>query len=34
MPANEADPRHHTEKTQARLREIMDHLRPDIKKVV
>src|SRR5262247_1235243 len=33
MPAEQADPRHHTRKMQARLREIMDHLREDIKKV-
>jgi len=33
MPAEQADPRHHTQKMQARLREIMDHLREDIKKV-
>ena len=33
MPANETDPRHHTQKMQVRLREIMDHLREDIKKV-
>ena len=33
MPTDDADPRHHTQKMQARLREIMDHLRADIKKV-
>jgi hypothetical protein len=33
--ASEADrdPRHHTQKMQARLQEIMDHLRADIEKV-
>ncbi|AVA25608.1 hypothetical protein [Rhizobium sp. NXC24] len=27
------DPRHHTQKMQARLKETMDHLREDIEKV-
>ncbi|MEF0942473.1 hypothetical protein [Rhizobium sp. BR 362] len=27
------DPRHHTQKIQARLKETMDHLRQDIEKV-
>jgi hypothetical protein len=30
---NESDPSHHTEKMQARLQEIIDHLRSDIEKV-
>jgi hypothetical protein len=30
---NESDPRHHTEKMQARLQETIDHLRSDIDKV-
>ena len=29
----EGDPRHHTEKMQARLKETIDHLRSDIDKV-
>ncbi|WP_454849161.1 hypothetical protein [Rhizobium binxianense] len=30
---SEADPRHHTQKMQRRLQEMMDHLRADIEKV-
>ncbi|WFU11268.1 hypothetical protein QA646_22975 (plasmid) [Rhizobium sp. CB3090] len=29
----DGDPRHHTQKMQARLKETMDHLRADIEKV-
>ncbi|MFS8057191.1 hypothetical protein QD357_31000 [Rhizobium sp. BR 317] len=29
----DGDPRHHTQKMQARLKETMDHLREDIEKV-
>ncbi len=31
--ATDHDPRHHTQKMQARLKEIMDHLRQDVEKV-
>jgi uncharacterized membrane-anchored protein YhcB (DUF1043 family) len=31
--ATDRDPRHHTQKMQTRLKEIMDHLRQDIEKV-
>jgi hypothetical protein len=31
--ASESDPRHHTQKMQGRLQEIIDHLRGDIGKV-
>ena len=31
--AIDRDPRHHTQKMQTRLKEIMDHLRQDIEKV-
>ena len=31
--ASESDPRHHTQKMQGRLQEIIDHLRGDIDKV-
>ena len=30
---NESDPRHHIEKMQGRLKEVIDHLRSDIDKV-
>jgi hypothetical protein len=30
--AADRDPRHHTQKMQARLKEIMDHLRQDVEK--
>jgi hypothetical protein len=31
--ATDRDPRHHTQKMQLRLKEIMDHLRQDVEKV-
>ena len=31
--ATDHDPRHHKQKMQARLKEIMDHLRQDVEKV-
>lgn len=33
MAAEDADPLHHTQNMQRRLRELIDHLRADIKKV-
>ena len=33
MAANEKDPRRHTQNMQKRLREMIDHLRADVKKV-
>lgn len=32
-PTSEHDPRHHTQKMQQRLQEVIDHLRQDITKV-
>ena len=31
--ATDRDPRHHTQKMQGRLKEVMDHLRQDVEKV-
>jgi len=33
MAPEDKDPRHHTQNMQKRLRELMDHLRADIRKV-
>jgi hypothetical protein len=33
MASNEKDPRHHTQNMQKRLREMIEHLRADVKKV-
>ncbi len=33
MPAEDSNPRHHTQNMQRRLREIMNHMREDIEKV-
>jgi hypothetical protein len=33
MPANERDPRFHTQRMKARLHETIDHLREDVTKV-
>jgi hypothetical protein len=33
MPADERNPRHHTQRMKARLQETMEHLREDITKV-
>jgi hypothetical protein len=33
MAQDQKDPRHHTQKIQQRFRELIDHLRDDVKKV-